>query len=653
MCGIAGLAGELPARADDVLARMAGALRHRGPDGCGTWSDPTGCVGLAHARLAVLDLSDAGAQPMHSPSGRYVVTYNGEVYNWAELRARLGDRVLRGRSDTEVLLAAVDAWGLEGALERANGMYALALWDRETRALHLARDRVGKKPLYYGWWGRSFLFASELKAFWQLPGFAPSLDAVALSAYLRFGCVPAPRSIFEGVLKLPPGTRLEVSPEQPGALREPVRYWSFHSVFDSAEPYPGDADDALDELERVLQVAVSDRMVSDVPVGALLSAGIDSAAVVALMQRASTRPVRTFTVSFGEAGFDEGAGAARIAAHLGTEHTSVRVDAPEMLRHVPELARIYDEPFADSSQLPTLMISRVARRSVTVALTGDGGDELFGGYARYAWARRLERAARVPLALRRVLSAAVRSVPPARIDGVGRALRLGVARPGEKAHKLAEALTRASAEGMYDALTSWHPDAAAALRVPSPAPVPGWGARVRRGDLGFLEWMMLADATTYLPDDVLTKVDRASMAVALEVRSPLLDARVIDFAARLPVDFKVRGGVGKWLLRRLAQRRIPGHLLAQPKMGFAVPVAEWLRGPLRPWAESLLDPGTLRRSGVFDPAVVSERWREHLSGKRDWQHHVWSILMFESWLAETRGRREAPPRVPAYAEVGA
>jgi asparagine synthase (glutamine-hydrolysing) len=651
VCGIAGLAGKLPDGVEEVLASMAHALRHRGPDGSGSWLEPTGNVGLAHSRLKVLDLYPTGSQPMLSASGRYVVTYNGELYNWAELRRELDGHPFRGRSDTEVLLAAVDAWGVERALERANGMFAFGLWDRERGVLHLVRDRVGKKPLYYGWSGGCFVFASELKAFWQVPGFAPALDVDALAAYMRFGCVPSPRSIFRGVHKLPPASRVEVSPEDVGALAPPVRYWSLESLLEEASPAGDDPEGAMDLLESALLAAVRDRMVSDVPVGALLSAGIDSATVVSLMQSASDRPVRTFTVSFAEAGYDEGARAARIAQHLGTEHTSVRIDSAEVLSHVAELGRVYDEPFADSSQLPTLVISGAARRSVTVALTGDGGDELFGGYARYLWAGRLERALRVPAPARTALAAAIRSVPPAGFDAIGRALRFGGARPGEKAHKLAAALACSSAEGIYDALTSWHPHSAGVLLEGSAAPPATWGDSVRRGSRSFLEWMMLADASTYLPDDVLTKVDRASMAHGLEVRSPLLDLRVIALAARLPVRFKVRDGVGKWLLRRLAERRIPARLLDQPKMGFAVPMGDWLRGPLRPWAESLLERGALQSSGVFDPDPVRARWTEHLSGRRDWQHHIWSILMLESWLAETRSWRSARTGLPDRTEV--
>jgi asparagine synthase (glutamine-hydrolysing) len=647
MCGITGLleraggalgGAELEARARAMAARLA----HRGPDAGGGWSDPAAGVALGHRRLSILDLSPLGAQPMASGSGRYVATFNGEIYNFGELRERLeakGHR-FRGRSDTEVMLAAFEQWGMEQGLKELDGMFALGVWDRELRELWLARDRLGEKPLYYGWCGGALVFGSELKALMAHPAWEGRIDRAALSLYFRYNCIPAPYSVFEGVRKLPAGTWFRLGAEaRPGELPEPQAYWSLREEARAslAAPFRGSVEDAEQELERVLQRAVARRMVADVPLGAFLSGGIDSSLVVALMRKATSRAVRTFTIGFAEQGFDEAAQAARVARHLGTEHTEARLSPEEALKVVPELPRFYDEPFSDSSQVATLLVARHARRHVTVCLSGDGGDEFFAGYHRHFLGPRLWRAIRgIPAPLRAGAAGALRGVPApawARLGGwLGRSPQHFAA----QARKLIEALPARGPGELYLSLVSHTRDPAAmvpgAHEPPTLATQDGWDATGLGGTAACFQYL---DAMTYLPDDILTKVDRATMAVSLEARVPFLAPEVIRFAWSLPESFKVREGQGKWLLRRVLARHLPPELILKPKSGFAVPIGPWLRGPLKDWAAALLEERALKAEGYLDAHRVRRLWDEHQGGARNREYELWDVLMFQAWLAES------------------
>lgn len=622
-----------------VLRAMTDAIAHRGPDDTGVWSDQSAGLGLAHRRLSILDLSPAGHQPMFSASGRYVIAFNGEIYNHLELRAELPALPWRGHADTETLLAAIDAWGLKSTLEKSVGMFAFALWDRETCALSLACDRLGEKPLYYGWQGGTFLFGSELKALKANPAFLAEIDRDALALFLRHNAIPAPHSIYRGIHKLPPGTFLQIQEGLKNAL--PRAYWTVRSVAEAGQrnPFKGDDKEAVGELKRLFNHAVAGQMIADVPLGAFLSGGVDSSAVVALMQAQSARPVRTFTIGFHEAGYNEAEHARRVAAHLGTEHTELYVTAEQAMAVIPRLPQLYDEPFADSSQIPTFLVSELARRHVTVSLSGDGGDELFGGYNRYFWAVNIwKRIGWAPLPLRAALAGALTMLPPASwnsaFSGLARFLPAGwrYANPGDKLHKLAEILAVRSPEEIYLGLVShWKRPAEVVLDADEHATIltdpKQWA------DLpDFESRMMYLDQMTYLPDDILTKVDRAAMGVSLETRVPMLDHRVVEFAWSLPLSMKIRHGQGKWLLRQLLYQYVPSRLIERPKMGFGIPVDVWLRGPLKDWAEGLLDENRLRREGYFYPAPIRQKWAEHLAGRRNWSYYLWDVLMFQAWL---------------------
>ena len=656
MCGITGVIGHQGVGLESILSPMVQAIRFRGPDDSGIWCDPVHGMGLGHARLSVLDLSPQGHQPMLSASGRYVLSYNGEVYNFSELREELKytGANFRGYSDTEVMLAAIEQWGVTAAVTKFVGMFAFALWDREQGTLSLIRDRIGIKPLYFGWAGKTFLFGSELKVFRAYKGFLPEIDRGALTSFIRVGYVPTPLSIYKRVYKLSPGCLLTVGkkeleapegfspdPDSRDATWKPVRYWSAKESAEAgcAAPFRGSEVEGIEHLDGLLRHAVGLRMIADVPLGAFLSGGIDSSLVAALMQAQSSSPVRTFTVGFHETDYNEAVYAQKVADHLGTDHTELYISPEQAQAVIPRLPAMYDEPFADSSQIPTFLISELARRHVTVALSGDGGDELFGGYNRYFWGPQLWRhLSWVPRSVRNSLGKGITALSPSTWSGFSEQFERflpKVANPGDKLHKLAALLALPDPDAMYLGMVSLWKDPAEVV-VQGVEPLTPVTDRANWASLpDFTMRMMYLDLITYLPDDILTKVDRASMAVSLEARVPLLDHRIVEFAWRLPLSFKIRqGGEGKWLLRRLLDRYVPSSLVERPKMGFGVPLDSWLRGPLRKWAEELLDEDGLRREGYLHPEPIRKLWEEHLSGKRNWQYPLWNVLMFQAWLRQ-------------------
>ncbi|MDP6705380.1 MAG: asparagine synthase (glutamine-hydrolyzing) [Alphaproteobacteria bacterium] len=638
MCGFAGFLdrpGHASAEEMAALARaMADSIRHRGPDSEGAWVDAEAGIAFGHRRLAIVDLSSQGAQPMTSADGRYVIVYNGEVYNFPALRTELAalGHCFNGHSDTEVMLSAIQEWGLEAALSRFVGMFAFARWDRRRRELHLVRDRLGIKPLYYAELGGLALFGSELRALRRHPEFVAEIDRDVLSLYLERSCIPAPFTIFDRVAKVMPGTILTIGAED----RRPRSrtFWSLRDVVEAgaADPFDGTEDEAVEELERLLSEAVSDRLIADVPLGVFLSGGVDSSTVAALMQRMGNGKAKTFSIGFHDAVYDEGKDAAAVARHLGTEHHELTLGEDDALAVVPELATMFDEPFADSSQIPTFLVSKMARRDVTVALSGDGGDEVFGGYNRYLWVNGVSRwNGLLPRPLRAPAAKALKAVPQGALDRLGRLLRQRTA--GEKVQKLASVLEAGDEAAIYRRLISHCPDAERLVveghKIDDLPMRPADWAELPN----FTDQMMYLDAMTYLPDDILTKVDRASMAVSLEARVPLLDHRVVAFAWRLPQAMKIDGGIGKRLLRRVLYRHVPRELVERPKMGFAVPLHDWLRGPLRDWAEDLLAEDRLRREGFLAPEPIRRAWQEHLEGKQNRHHHLWDVLSFQAWHA--------------------
>lgn len=644
MCGITGYLWQPGAGPDPVptIAAMMETIAHRGPDSRGHWVDPEAGVALGHLRLAIVDLTEAGHQPMASPSGRYLLTFNGEIYNHADLRARIEGRgprpAWRGTSDTETLLAGIDLWGIEETLARATGMFAFALWDRKARALTLVRDRLGEKPLYFGWQGRgaeaALLFGSELKALRAHPRFEGRLARSSLVEVLRHGNVGEDRSIYEGIGKVRPGEIVRIDPASRTVQRH--LYWDGAAVAAAPKPPRRPDTQVIDAFEELLMQAVGQQMMADVPLGAFLSGGIDSSTVVALMQRQSARPVHTFSIGFHEARYDEAQHARAVARHLGTHHTDLYVSDQELMDVVPQLPRIYDEPFADSSQIPTYLVARLARQHVTVALSGDGGDELLGGYDRYRHAVALRRKLRaLPVPMRRLGAQALCGMPAGAMTGVLERLvptPQGKEPIGQRLHRLASYAAQPGLEELHRMMVSvWRfPEAA----VPGAAPPPSLlaGDLPPRGALSDIERMMQLDMLTYLPNDILAKVDRAAMAVALETRAPLLDHRVAEFAWALPEDQKVRGSQSKWALRQVLYRHVPKQLIERPKMGFEVPIGLWLRGGLRDWAGDLLDPTRIAREGNFEPRLIGRMWREHLSGRFNWGAQLWSVLMIQAWL---------------------
>lgn len=658
MCGICGALGYRRSGevSESTISRMNDTLTHRGPDDSGIWVDFQSAVMLGHRRLAILDVSPAGHQPMTSSNDRYVLTYNGEIYNHLQLRTRLEYQkqapTWRGHSDTETLLACFSAWGVTATLRAARGMFALALWDKNDRTLTLARDRVGEKPLYYGQQGELFLFGSELAALEAHPSFAGEIDRGALALLLRHNCVPAPYSIYQGIHKLSPGHFVNVRRDSLGSLvvEASQPYWSLSGTIaqGSDDPFTGSDSEAISVMEQCLSETIESHMMSDVPLGAFLSGGIDSSTIVALMQSFSDRPVQTFTIGSTTAAYDEAPHAAEVARHLGTDHTELYVSAQDALDTVASLPAVYSEPFGDSSQIPTLLVSKLASASVRVALSGDGGDEVFGGYNRYVSAKRLwQKTQWIPRPARAITGAAIRSIPQASWDSLFRVVgpllprALRASTPGAKAHKFAAVMGSRNGFEYYRTLTShWEDPAKIVIGAVEP-PTQFTVAKTFAADAQLENWMMAMDTQSYLPDDILVKVDRAAMAHGLETRVPYIDEAVLNLAWRMPLSMKIRGDESKWLLRQILNRHVPPELINRPKMGFGIPLGEWLRGPLRDWAENLLDRNRLETEGYFHADVVRKIWDDHQSKRHGWEHHLWTILMFQAWL-DSRPRPVTP-----------
>lgn len=661
MCGLTGFYSAKHAPEQAVLTAMADVIQHRGPDDSGYWHDSEDGIGLAHRRLSILDLSPAGHQPMTSPYGRFVIVFNGEIYNHIEIRKELkksnSEPHWRGHSDTETLLAGFDSWGIEATIKRTVGMFALVVWDKAEKTLTLTRDRMGEKPLYYGWNRGAFLFASELKALRAYPGFDSEINRDAITLLLRHNYIPAPYSIYRGIFKLWPGTMLTL---QKGACNvcpwdvdeppfEPFQgngvslrpYWSLRDVAEQgqSQPFTGTESEAINELERVLTKAVQSQQISDVPLGAFLSGGVDSSTIVALMQAHASRPVKTFTIGFHEDGYNEAVFAKEVARHLGTEHTELYVTPDEAMAIIPRLPTLYDEPFSDASQIPTFLVSQLARQHVTVSLSGDAGDELFGGYNRYLFTSAIwKNIGWIPRMGRHALANGITTISPSRWDQLNSLIspvipkNKRLTRVGDNAHKMAEILLAATPEAIYRDLVSHWKSPAEVIRR-GREPLTTLTNRMSLANVTGLEHhMMFLDAISYLPDDILAKVDRAAMAVSLETRVPFLDHRVVEFAWRLPLNLKIRDGQGKWLLRQVLYKYVPREIIERPKMGFGVPIASWLRGPLREWAEELLDENRLKQEGFFNPVPIRLKWQEHLSGQRNWQYCLWDVLMYQAWL---------------------
>ena len=644
MCGITGFISNNSGDLNIVCERMVQSLNHRGPDDHGVWSDRKNGIVLGHARLSIIDLSPEGHQPMSSNSGRYVIAFNGEIYNFQSLRKELVQVGIsfRGHSDTEVLLAAIECWGFERGLEKCVGMFAIALWDKKERSLSLARDRVGEKPLYYGLVKGAFVFGSELKALKKHDSWVGDIDRNSLSLYLRHNYIPAPYSIYKGIKKIKPGTFVTVYTEKNEYKFHETVYWSSHEMVEKGilNPLLNPEAEIRDGLESVIRTSIREKMISDVPLGAFLSGGYDSSLVVALMQQESSRSVKTFSIGFHEDGYNEAQHAKKVAAHIGTDHTELYITPEQAMDVIPKIPQFYDEPFSDSSQIPTYLVSAMTKEHVTVALSGDAGDEIFGGYNRYLMTQALwNKLDRIPGGIRSVAANIVTVLSPAtweRIISTCYPLlpkKFHYKNPGDKMHKLAGLLSLQSPEALYHSLVShWSEPADIVIGgkeyetiLTSPEMWPNTN--------NIIENMMYLDTVTYLPDDILVKVDRASMAVSLETRIPFLDHRVMEYAWRIPFDLKINSGNGKHILRQILYKYVPQDLVDRPKMGFGVPIDDWLRHSLRDWAEDLLSEERLKHEGVFNAGPIRKKWDEHLSGKRNWQYYLWDILMFQAWNA--------------------
>lgn len=652
MCGILGyLGGEF----DDIknneviIKKMSDQIFMRGPDSSGIWIDSSNKIALGHRRLAVVELSEAGHQPMSSNSKRYVMTYNGEIYNNVEIRTELskyGAKInWRGQSDTETLLAGFDVWGIKKTISRAEGMFAIAIWDKKTEQLILVRDRVGEKPLYYGWQGsgskKVFIFGSELKALKKHPEFLNEIDRNALALYLRYSYVPAPYSIYKGIMKVEPGEIVTISPNKNSHSTE--KYWSALDVINmgTESPFDDSFEEITDNLEKRLKKTISQQMMADVPLGAFLSGGIDSSLVVALMQAQSSRPIKTFTIGFNEAGFNEAEYAKSVASHLRTDHTELYVSSKDALDVIPKLPNLYCEPFADSSQIPTYLVSSLARQYVTVSLSGDGGDELFCGYNRYIFADKLWKNLKImPISLRTFIEKTIKNIPS---SGWNRSFKLldkitpkkfnGVSW-GDKLQKGAGVISSNNLPHLYHKLVSnWQDPSAVVINNHNYENIL-FENMMEFDGINDVQKMMTIDTTTYLPDDILVKVDRAAMGVSLETRVPFLDHNIVEFASKIPLSMKLKNGIGKLVLRDILYRHVPRELIERPKMGFGVPIAEWLRGPLKGWGEELLNESVLKSQGYFNSKILRKMWSEHLNGTRNWQSQLWAVLMFQAWLED-------------------
>ncbi|MBI5249955.1 MAG: asparagine synthase (glutamine-hydrolyzing) [Desulfomonile tiedjei] len=658
MCGIAGFIDfrlQTPeVRLQETAFRMVGAIRHRGPDESRVWVDERNGLALGHCRLAIIDLSPTGSQPMVSPSGRYVITFNGEIYNFIELRGELqpyltqNSQGLKGTSDTEVMLAAFDVWGIDRSIAKFNGMFAFAVWDKAERQLVLGRDRFGKKPLYYGKIGDTFFFGSELKAFRQHPEFVGEIDPEALDQFLRHNYVPTPYSIFRNIRKLLPGATLTVRPGT-AAMGSPVPFWSIAGMIreQKSSPFKGSATDAVDELDRLLTDAVKLRMIADVPIGVFLSGGIDSSLVAAVMQAQNGKPAKTFTIGFQEEAYNEAEYAKAVARHLHTAHSELYVSPSEAMEVIASLPEMFDEPFADSSQIPTFLVSQFARHHVTVCLSGDGGDELFGGYNHHVYGPVLwSKIRHIPLGLRRVVSE-ILTRSASGVDAIVRIMRRirgssAVLDPKRQVDRLAELLRSKDPEDLYwNVMSHWRPSPF--LQRVATAECQSWKELSSLDNFSFTEQMLFMDLATYLIDNNLVKMDRASMSVALEIRNPLLDYRIGEFSWRLPIYMKIRNGQGKWLLRQLLKKYLPEDLFSRPKAGFSIPLASWLRGPMRSWAESLIEPKRIREQGLLDPSRITEAWKAHVTGKVNKPYPLWGVLMFQAWTDFWAGNSRKNP----------
>jgi asparagine synthase (glutamine-hydrolysing) len=646
MCGISGFLSHTGNgnSLSSVCTKMTHMLYHRGPDDGGIWSDDMAGIAMGHRRLSILDLSPSGHQPMHSISGRYVIVYNGEIYNFESIKKELIQFgcFFKGHSDTEVLIAAIDVWGVETVINKISGMFAFALWDKSERVLTLARDRLGEKPLYYGWQGKTFLFASELKALKMHPEWSAEIDRNSLSLFLRHSYIPSPYSIYKNIYKLLPGSIVHIPIDMaPGTMPESRQYWDAKEVVEYAVSHTiaNDEIQTIEGLDRLLRETIRDKIISDVPLGAFLSGGIDSSTVVALMQAESEKPVKTFTIGFHEKGYNEAIHAKAIADHLGTEHTELYITASQAIDIIPSLPELFDEPFSDPSQIPTHLVAKMTRDHVTVALSGDGGDELFGGYSRYFLGQAIwNKVKPLPYPLRVALTKFIYALPPRLWDKVFSFINLlmpaksRVSLAGDRIHKLASFSHASTPEDVYLNLVShWKtPDE---VVIDSREPLTVLTDKSRWAHVPeFVQHMQYLDMLSYLPDDILVKVDRAAMGVSLETRVPFLDHKVVEYAWSIPQDMKIRNGEGKWILRQVLKRYIPESLIDRPKMGFGVPIDNWLRGPLKDWADNLLNNDRINEEGYLRAGAITEKWHEHLQGRRNWSYYLWDVLMFQAWL---------------------